>query len=173
MEKLQSLGVKIELEEVERLGRTLTGRPHFARVLVHKGYAVNSEDAFRRYLGELAPAFVERDSPDAATGIQRIIDAGGLPVVAHPVRLGVRDSAEEEKLIDELRAAGLKGIEIYHSDQDESDTARYRWLGQKFGLAVTGGSDFHGDAKPRVALGSGVNGSLNIPRSVLDALRSL
>jgi predicted metal-dependent phosphoesterase TrpH len=170
--KLRSFGVDIELSEVERLGRTLTGRPHFARVLVQKGYAANTEEAFRRYLGELAPSFVERDAPDVATGIQRIAAAGGLPVAAHPVRLGISDATAEERLFEKLGGAGLRGIEIYHSDHDESDTARYRRIAKKLGLVVTGGSDFHGDAKPRVALGSGVNGSLNIPKSILDELRS-
>jgi predicted metal-dependent phosphoesterase TrpH len=169
--KLQSLGVEIELVEVERIGRTLTGRPHFARVLIQKGYAANWEEAFRKYLGESAPGFVEREAPDVPTGIQRIISGGGLPVLAHPVRLGIRNSAAEESLISKLRDAGLRGIEVYHSDHSDSDQARYREIARKFALAVTGGSDFHGDVKPGVALGTGVSGSLNIPRSILDDLR--
>ena len=169
--RLQSLGIQIELNEVERIGRTLTGRPHFARVLVKKGYALNSEEAFRTFLGEAAPAYVERNTPDVATGIQRIIGGGGLPVLAHPVRLGVRDPKSEEAIISELRNAGLRGIEVYHSDHNETDQERYRQVAKRFDLAVTGGSDFHGDAKPLVALGTGVSGSLNIPRSVLQELR--
>jgi predicted metal-dependent phosphoesterase TrpH len=169
--KLQSLGVGIELGEVERIGRTLTGRPHFARVLIQKGYAANWEDAFRNYLDESAPSFVEREAPDVPTGIQRIISGGGQAVLAHPVRLGMRDPASEESFIDNLGDAGLKGIEVYHSDHSESDQARYREIARKLALAVTGGSDFHGDIKPGVALGSGVGGSLNIPKSVLDELR--
>jgi predicted metal-dependent phosphoesterase TrpH len=169
--KLQSLGVKIELAEVERLGRTLTGRPHFARVLIQKGYATSFEEAFRRYLGESAPGFVEREAPDVPAGIQRIISGGGLPVLAHPVRLGIRNPAIEESLIGKLRDWGLRGIEVYHSDHSAGDKARYGEIARKFGLAVTGGSDFHGDAKPGVALGTGVSGGLNIPRSILEELR--
>lgn len=169
--KLQSLGVDIELGEVERLGRTLTGRPHFARVLIQKGYAASFEEAFSGYLGEAAPGYVEREAPDVETGIQRIASAGGLPVLAHPVRLGVRNPAVEEALIGKLRDAGLRGIEVYHSDHSDSNQVRYREIAGRFGLAVTGGSDFHGDVKPGVALGRGVKGSLNIPRSVLDELR--
>lgn len=170
-EKLQSMGVDIELIEVERVGRTLTGRPHFARVLVQKGYAANSEEAFRKYFGESAPAYVERQGPHVAMAIQQIIAAGGLPVLAHPVRLGVADPAAEEAIILELRDAGLRGIEVYHSDHRPSDQERYAKIAKKFGLAVTGGSDFHGDAKPEVALGAGRNGNLNVPRSVLEKLR--
>jgi predicted metal-dependent phosphoesterase TrpH len=169
--KLQSLGLEIELAEVERIGRTLTGRPHFARVLIQKGYAANWEEAFRKYLGESSPGFVEREAPDVPTGIQQIISGGGLPVLAHPVRLGIRNPATEESLIGKLRDAGLRGIEVYHSDHSDSDRARYWEIAGKFALAVTGGSDFHGDVKPGVALGTGVSGSLNIPKSILDDLR--
>ena len=171
VEKLQSLGVDIELNEVQRLGRTLTGRPHFARVLIRKGYASSFEEAFRRYLGETSPGYVEREAPDVAIGIQRIVSGGGLPVLAHPIRLGLRNPAAEEALIGKLRDAGLRGIEVYHSDQSEADQIRYREIARKFALAVSGGSDFHGDVKPNVALGSGVGSRLNIPKSVLDELR--
>jgi predicted metal-dependent phosphoesterase TrpH len=169
--KLQSMGVEIELSEVERVGRTLTGRPHFARVLVQKGYATDSEDAFRRYFGESAPAYVERQGPGVAAAAQQISEVGGLAVLAHPIRLGVRDVAAEDVLIGELREAGLGGIEVYHSDHGPADRDRYARIAKKYGLAVTGGSDFHGDAKPEVALGTGRNGKLNVPRSVLEALR--
>ena len=171
--KLQSLGLEIELSEVERVGRTLTGRPHFARVLIQKGYATSYDDAFRRYLDESAPGFVEREAPDVPAGIQRIISGGGLPVLAHPVRLGVRDPASEELLIGKMREAGLGGIEVYHSDHSDSDQVRYLDMARKFGIAVTGGSDFHGDVKPGVALGTGINGALNIPKSVLNELRKV
>jgi predicted metal-dependent phosphoesterase TrpH len=170
--KLQSSGVDIELGEVESLGRTLTGRPHFARVLVNKGYTANTEEAFRKYLGESAPSFVERYGPDIATGIERINSAGGLSVVAHPVRLGFRDPAAEDAYIGKLREMGLRGIEVFHSDQNAQDAARYATLAKKYGLAVTGGSDFHGDAKPRIELGRGVDGNLDIPLSVLEDLRA-
>jgi predicted metal-dependent phosphoesterase TrpH len=171
IDKLQSMGVEITLHEVERIGRTLTGRPHFARVLVHKGYAANSEEAFRKYLGESASAFVERQQPDANVGIQQILAGGGLPFLAHPGRLNIRDPEAEEHLIAALKDAGLKGIEVYHSDHRQADVERYSGLAKKYDLAVSGGSDFHGDAKPRVALGTGVDGNVNVPKWVLDKLR--
>ncbi len=170
--KLQSAGIDIELSEVELMGRTLTGRPHFARVLVHKGYASNSEEAFRKYLDESAPSFVERQAPTVAFGIQQLLSAGGLPVLAHPIRLGIRDPIREEMLIGELQQAGLGGIEVYHSDQRPADREHYAKIAKKYGLAITGGSDFHGDAKPQIALGRGINGNLKIPMSILDDLRA-
>jgi predicted metal-dependent phosphoesterase TrpH len=171
VEKLRSMGVEIELAEVEALGRTLTGRPHFARVLMDKGYASSHEEAFRKYLGESAPGFVHRDSPETAAGIHRIKAAGGLPVLAHPVRLGIRDARQEEAFISGLRDAGLGAIEVYHSDHQPPDVERYAAIAKKLGLAVTGGSDFHGAAKPNIQLGTGASGNLKVDRRVLDDLR--
>jgi 3',5'-nucleoside bisphosphate phosphatase len=170
---LAEQGVQIDLEEVEKLGRTLTGRPHFARVLIEKGYVKTYDEAFRQYLGETAPTYVERFAPFVEAAIQRVIDAGGLPVLAHPIRLGFQDANAEEKFIGDLRAAGLAGIEVHHSDHRPPDVARYAALAAKLHLAVSGGSDFHGAVKPNISLGSGYHGNLNIPKSVLDHLRAI
>jgi hypothetical protein len=170
---LHEQGIDIELGEVERLGRTLTGRPHFARVLIQKGYVSSYDEAFQRYLGESAPSYVERFAPYVAVAIQRVIDAGGLPVLAHPIRLGIRDLEAEEKFISELRDAGLRGIEVFHSDHRPADIERYAGLARKYNLAVSGGSDFHGAVKPQISLGTGFNGNLNIPKTVLDGLRAV
>ncbi len=172
VKSLQSQGIDIELSEVEKMGRTLTGRPHFARLLIRKGYVATPEEAFRKYLDESAPTYVERRSPYIAEGIQRVLDAGGLPVLAHPVRLGVRDPADEEALIGEMRDAGLRGIEVYHSDHTLKDMERYSGIARKYNLAVTGGSDFHGDAKPQIALGTGWDHNICVPKAVLDQLRA-
>jgi hypothetical protein len=170
--KLQFMGIDITLSEVEKLGRTLTGRPHFARVLVDKGYASSTDEAFRQYLGEEAPGFVHRDSPHTAVSIHQIEAGGGLPVLAHPVRLGIRDPQQEEEFISELRDAGLRGLEVYHSDHRPADVERYAALAEKLNLAVTGGSDFHGAVKPNIHLGTGANGNLNVSRKVLEDLRN-
>ena len=169
---LREKGVEIELAEVERLGRTLTGRPHFARILMDKGYAANYDDAFRRYLGESAPTYVERYAPYVAMAIQRVLGAGGLPVIAHPIRLGIHDHAAEESFIGELRDAGLRGIEVFHSDHRPADMERYAGIARKYNLLVTGGSDFHGAIKPQISLGTGNQGNLNIPITVLNDLRA-
>lgn len=169
---LREKGVEIELGEVERLGRTLTGRPHFARILIDKGYAANFDEAFRRYLGETAPTYVERYAPYVAAAIQRVLEAGGLPVLAHPIRLGIPDPAAEEIFIGELRDAGLRGIEVFHSDHRPADMERYGGIARKYKLLVTGGSDFHGDVKPQISLGTGYKGNLNIPMTVLNDLRA-
>jgi predicted metal-dependent phosphoesterase TrpH len=96
-----------------------------------------------------------------------------LPVLAHPIRLGFRDSEAEEKFIVELRDAGLRGIEVFHSDHGAREVERYAGIARKYNLAVSGGSDFHGEVKPQISLGTGYDGNLNIPRSVLDGLRAV
>lgn len=168
--RLCELGATVRLEEVEALGRSLAGRPHFARLLVQKGYCSNTDEAFRMYLDESAPGYVERNAPSTAFAIQQLLEAGGIPVLAHPVRLGIRDTVLEERMICGMTEAGLAGIEAFHSDHSASDAARYEALARKLALKVTGGSDFHGDPKPDIALGSGRR-NLNIPVDLLRQLR--
>lgn len=164
--KLQSMGLDITLEEVQGLGRSLTGRPHFARLMVQKGYVSSTNEAFQMYLDESAPGYVDREEPSLAEGIERIRLAGGISSLAHPIRLGKRDPAEEEELISGFVALGLDSIEAYHSDHQPADVRRYLGYAEKYNLAVTGGSDFHGDNKPSVKLGSA-----NVPAELLAALR--
>jgi predicted metal-dependent phosphoesterase TrpH len=169
--KLQSMGMDIRLEEVESLGRTMAGRPHFARLMVSKGYVPHYRAAFDLYLDESASAYVEREEPALEEGIGLIAAAGGISSIAHPVRLGLSGPEAEDKLIGALAPLGLGAIEAYHSDHDAEDTRRYVSLAAKYGLPVTGGSDFHGENKPDVRLGAGP-GTLAIPLSVLEELRS-
>jgi predicted metal-dependent phosphoesterase TrpH len=164
-QRLQSLGMDIRIEEVEALGRSLAGRPHFARLMIQKGYVPTSSEAFRLYLDESAPGYVDREEPTLDEGIRRIKDAGGVTSLAHPIRLGKRDIAEEEELIAGFALYGLDAIEAYHSDHGPADVRRYLSYAQKYGLRVTGGSDFHGGNKPSVRLGDA-----NVPTALLDAL---
>lgn len=169
-ERLQEMGMGVTLEEAEAVGRTITGRPHFARVLREKRYVASYEDAFQRLLGERCPAYVEREDPSPEEGIRRIREAGGLASLAHARRLNKTDGAEEERIIRGLADAGLDAIEVYHSDHGESCRSRYANLARKYGLAMTGGSDYHGAHKPDVLLGRGRRNH-RAPLSLLDGLR--
>ena len=164
--RLRELGFDIRLEEAEALGRGMTGRPHFARIMVRKGYVPDLRQAFDQYLDESAIAYVHRREPQFAESVKRVRDAGGIASLAHPTRLR-RDAAA---LMPELRAAGLDAIEAYHSDHSREETEAYLDLARRYGLKVTGGSDFHGDVKPEVELGTGHDGNLNIPPEVLRDL---
>jgi len=170
-ERLRSLGLEVTLEEVEARGRSITGRPHFASVLLDKGFVGSRQEAFDKFLDESAIAYVPRLEPTLEEGIRRILGAGGIPSLAHPVRLGKAAGDQFEQAAREMRAAGLIAIEAFHSDHDPKLTGQYLEIARRLDLAVTGGSDFHGEAKPRVRLGSGYNGNLNIPRQVLEDLR--
>lgn len=172
VEALQNRDVDITLEEVEARGRSLAGRTHFAHILVDKGYANNSEDAFRRYLGETAPSYVERQSLSTAEVVRIIRDGGGIPAVAHPVRLRLERDPERQ-LLNELRDSGLLALEVYHSDHPPQLQAYYRQLAEELDLLPTGGSDFHGKAKPDIALGTGLRGNLRVPLEFLERLREL
>lgn len=176
IERLRSLGVDITIEEVEAKGRRMTGRPHFARVLLEKGYVATYDQAFQDYLDESAKGYVQRMEAPMHEAIERVRKAGGLPSLAHPIRVSRRvfDGHEQfENSLAEMVEMGLQAIEIYHSDHRLEDVARYESLAQRFDLAATGGSDFHGANKPRVELGRGYEGNLNIPRAVLDRLRAV
>jgi predicted metal-dependent phosphoesterase TrpH len=165
-ERLQELGFDIRLEEAEALGRGMTGRPHFAQLLVTKGYVSGFRQAFDDYLDESAKAYVYRREPKFAEAVARIREAGGIASVAHPARM----KGEPEKLIPELCEAGLNAVEAYHSDHTAQETELYLGLANRYGLKVTGGSDFHGAMKPEVKLGTGHNGNLKVPPEVADQL---
>ncbi len=169
--KLNSLGVDITLEEVQALGRNLTGRPHFAKILLAKGYVRTNQEAFDVYLADDARASVEREEPTLVEAVQRVHAAGGLASLAHPVRLPRRDRASLEALLASLCAVGLQGIEVYHSEHSPADIELYLSLARQFGLIVTGGSDFHGDNKPSIALGTGKDHNLRLPYSLLEQMR--
>ena len=165
--RLQELGIDIKLEEAEALGRGMTGRPHFATLMVRKGYVANLRQAFDDYLDESAKGYVYRREPQFAEGVERIRQAGGIASLAHPVRV----HGDVPAMMRELCDAGLNAIEAYHSDHDAHDTALFLDLAKRYDLMVTGGSDFHGGTKPNVALGTGCEGNLRIPSDLLDRLR--
>lgn len=169
---LQRRGVNVALEEVEARGRSLAGRVHFARILVEKGYAADSSDAFRRYLGEDAPTYVHRESQTVEQAIQILRHAGGVPVLAHPIRLYLPRETERQLLL-QLKQAGLIGLEVYHSEHSPTLQAHYRQLAEELDLLPTGGSDFHGAPKPDIELGTGLHGNVRVPREFLDRMREL
>ena len=173
-QRLRSLGIDITLEEVQAKGRSLTGRPHFARVLVEKGYVSTMQQAFEEYLDESAKGYVERQEADFGESVQRIAASGGVASVAHPIRLPKNGQAPRlEEIVGEMRDLGLPAIEAYHSDHRPTDVAQYERLAAQYRLALTGGSDFHGANKPNIQLGTGANGNLRVPFEVLKKLREV
>jgi predicted metal-dependent phosphoesterase TrpH len=166
--RLRELGVDIKLEEVQARGGGMTGRPHFAQLLIEKGYVGNMQQAFDDYLDESAKGYVTRREPQFAEAVQHIRNAGGIASLAHPIRLREDLAA----ILPELCAAGLNAIEVYHSDHSPEQTALYLQLAKQHGLLVTGGSDFHGAVKPEIRLGTGRGGNLKVPDDLVDRLRT-
>jgi len=166
--RLRELGIAITVEEVEQRGKRMAGRPHFAQIMLEKGYVGSLQEAFDEYLDESAKGYVDRIEPRLQEGIERIRASGGMTCIAHPVRVHSENLAAA---IGKMKDQGLDALEVFHTDHSPEDTARFLELARKYDLAVTGGSDFHGAVKPKIRLGVGP-GNLNIPKSVLDDLRN-
>ena len=115
------------------------GRPWIARALVAGGYVADASEAFARWLGRGRPAFAPRKGPSPADVFARIREAGGVSSLAHPVQTG------HDEWIPAFAREGLDALEVYHSDHDAEATRRYLGVARELTLAVTGGSDFHGD----------------------------
>lgn len=149
LDKLCGLGITLSPEAVFNIsGCGTVGRLHIARALVKEG-AVNSIwEAFTKYIGENCPAYVcnFRLSPKEVTEL--IKAAGGIPVLAHPYILNRDD------LIVRFISDGIMGLEVYYPEHTPAMIKSYLSLAKKYDLFVTGGSDYHGDAKPGVRIGS-------------------
>ena len=168
--KLNEMGFNITLEEAEgEAGGNVLGRPHIAKVLIKKGYVKSMEEAFEKYLASGKPAYFKKDKLIPEEGIQEIIKAGGIPVLAHPVHLGLSLSQLDD-LLAALVPMGLKGIEAYYVDNTNDYTGKILRLAIKHNMLVTGGSDFHGSLKSDIELGKG-RGNLSVPFELLEKLR--
>lgn len=142
-----------------------------AAVLLRKGHAEDIQDAFTKYLGAGAAAYMGRERLDPETAIGLARSSGGVPVLAHPHTLGVDNRFEYADLMERLGSAGLVGIECHYGSYDREGRAGMVAMARRFGLIPSGGSDYHGTYKPDVELGTGRVG-LNIPPSVVDELAS-
>lgn len=170
LDKLASLGVDINYEELRRAAKGTVGRPHIAGILVARGLSRNPEAAFRRYLGKHGQAYVrKRDLPlDQAAAALR--QAGATVALAHPYLLGESGPALE-KLLAHYKTLGVDAIEAYYTEHSPQKIREYLTLAERLDLGVCGGSDYHGQAKPAIRLGVG-KGSLHVPESVLDNLKT-
>ena len=170
IEKLNEIGFQITLAQVEeRFGAQQTGRPHIAEFLVEKGYVESFKQAFDLYLGKNKPAYVDKYKVSCEDALRLIMDAGGLPVLAHPGLLEFKEDEGLHVFVDYLAGLGLQGIEVYYTDHDDNLQKALSALAAEKNLLATGGSDFHGSFNKGVELGRG-KGELNIGMSVFKAL---
>ena len=156
LEKLASLGMPVTMDEVRRYaGGEVVARPHIARVLVEKGFATGVRDAFERFLGPKAVAYVSRYRPSPEEAIAAIHSAHGVAVLAHP-RFWSSDAKMLADGFARLKDVGLDGVEAVYQANLPLETPLHLRLAREAGLAVTAGSDFHGANKSSVTLGMDV-----------------
>jgi 3',5'-nucleoside bisphosphate phosphatase len=173
VENLNRLGVKISYDEVVKAsGGGQVGRPHFAQVLLEKGYVRTFQEAFERFLKKGASAYVDKVRFRPAEAIHFIREAGGVAVVAHPNTLGVNGSKAFEALLLQLIREGLEGIEAHYPEHSPSETAQYKFLAEKHGLVITGGTDYHGIQGTDLDIGVG-RGDMKLPYSILENLSAV
>ncbi len=161
IDKLARMGMPLDWDHVRQLasGESI-GRPHIAQAMLERQYVSSIDEAFRLYIGRYRVAYADRYklSPEAA--VQTILAAGGLPVLAHPLHVG--------HLVPDLARKGLAGLEAYYTGYTLDDTAFLLDLAEQYGLAVTGGSDFHGR---QVQEGHKLGG-VPVPEMVVEGLRA-
>lgn len=168
--KLQDLGLDITMEEVlaTATGESV-GRPHIAEVLLRKGYARNSREVFKEYLGCHGKAYLPKEVLDPEESVRLLADLGATVSLAHPM-LWKGPSGWLDTQVARLKDCGLNAIEAWHSEHSEADVRACLALAKRFDLGISGGSDYHGDNKPSICLGKGY-GKLRVGMDVLESLR--
>lgn len=160
--KLNALGVPLRADDVFALANChAPGRPHVARALVKAGHCGNLDEAFERFLKKGRPAWVPKFKISAADAIALVHQAGGLAVMAHP------GLTRQDEVIPSLVAAGLDGIECFHTKHSTATSEYYLEIAEHHHLLVTGGSDCHGLNK-----GKPLMGSVKVPYAYVERLRN-
>ncbi|MGI6011335.1 MAG: PHP domain-containing protein [Ruminococcus sp.] len=153
----------------QRFPGSVWTRAHFARYLLDEGYVASIPEAFSRYIGDTACCFVPREKVTPFQAIRLIHEGNGIAALAHPLLYHLSEP-ELNDLTGALKKAGLEAIEAVYSANRWMDEGNMRLLAKKFGLKITGGSDFHGGNKPDIDLGSG-RGNLKIPYQIWENLK--
>lgn len=169
LERFQALGISITEEELTEVAGDQVGRPHFARLLVRKGRAKNTQDAFARYLKRGCPAFVEHVKPQANEVISRLTEANGLAILAHPA---CSDPGLEKipALVAQLKDYGLAGLEAFYPTHSQKICRLLQALAAKHGLLLSGGTDYHGDAHSVTPLGGNTK-TIRVPLKLLHDIK--
>lgn len=146
-ENLREAGYPVSADELLACGQTVN-RPLLARKLIERGYAKTVDECFSTLIGKNSPYYVEVQYPNSIEVIHLIRESGGFAFVAHPAHYRVVD------LITQFAKEGLTGLEAYHTMQTHRQSAELVELAGELGIAISGGSDWHGDATHGAELGS-------------------
>lgn len=167
VERLAELGYPITLPAME--GNRAPGRPHLAAAMVAAGYAKSMDEVFDRWLGDHGPAYVPYAEFSATDGIRLLRDCGAVPVWAHPYLFR---GGTVETVLPKLVEAGLMGVEVYHPSHSPSDIRRLEEFCQRYGLIMTGGSDYHGPSPDAARAKSQTRlNQLQLPMALLEPLQ--
>ncbi len=150
--------------------KTVVTRAHFARVLCEKGLVADKNEAFKKYLNNDAPCYVPRDFMEPEEAIRLIKNAGGVPIIAHPLLYKLNHDEVLELVEKRLIPAGIEGMEVMHSTNKDGDTEMLKAMAIHFGLLMSGGSDYHGQNKPDIKVGVG-RGNLAVPYVYFEKIR--
>ncbi len=166
---LNEAGIRFDYSEVENESDDgVINRVHFARVLVKHGYVKSVNDAFQGVLNEKNGYYKPQKRVSAEAVIKTLVAAGAIPVIAHP--LENLDNEQLEGFIKLMKPIGLKGMETNYTLYDDKKTVTAIEIAEKYGLLKSGGSDFHGDNKPGINMGTG-KGKLFVPKEYYLALK--
>lgn len=168
--KLQALGVDISMKELEEIADATPGRPHIATLLKQKGIVANLEEAFEKWLGKGGCAYMPKEVATSEEAVEFLSSIGAMPVLAHPL-LNPISHDDLSALLGRLKERGLMALETWHSAQNTHQSRLLIELAKKYDLGLSGGSDYHGLAKPAISLGIGKN-NLAISPDILTALKA-
>lgn len=167
---LQKEGFDITLEQLyQEYPESVITRAHFARYLVEHGFVKDRDTVFRKYLGDNCRCYVPREKITPFEAIDLIRLGGGLSFFAHPVLCHMNHD-RLRFFVKDLKEAGLTGMEAIYSMNTPGDERNMKKMAEEFGLLISGGSDFHGENKPYIHLGTG-RGNLRIPESILEEIK--
>ena len=148
---------------------TVVTRAHFARALLKKGCVSSVDQAFKKYLSPGCPYYRKKEDVTPKQAMEILRTARAFPALAHPCQYKFGWEKTEDRIVY-LKSLGMLGLECFPSSNNQAESARLRALADRHGLCVTGGSDFHGAAKPDISIGTG-RGNLRVPAFYLDAIR--
>ncbi|NQV18094.1 MAG: PHP domain-containing protein [Armatimonadetes bacterium] len=163
LKNMDKEGFHISMQELLKEAKgEIIGRPHFASLMVKKGYIPSYQEAFDKFLAKGKPLYLDKKRLEPKHAIEIILNAGGIPVIAHPYQTGLAEE-ELDSLIRKLKDFGLMGIEVFYSQHTKKQELQYLNYAQKYNLLITGGSDFHGENKPEIKLGMDISYKLIQP----------